>query len=189
MPTKEKEQQVQALQDKIARCTIAVSTEFRGLTVPQMNELRRKLRERKSEYVVVKNTLLGIAADRAGKPALRQVVKGPTGIAFGYGDVVEPAKALHDHIQAMRLPVTITGAVMDGQLLQPDEVRTLATLPPKPVLMGRLLGAVLGPLYGLSYILSYHTGALARALDARRRQLEESTAPSSATNEPEGAPA
>ncbi len=173
MPTERKEKQVVALKDKVARCTIAISTEFRGLPMPQMNELRRKLREQGAEYVVVKNTLAAIAADQAGKPGLRQVLKGPTAIAFGYNsDVVAPARALAEHIQATKAPVTITGAVMDGQVLDAAGVRHLATLPPRPMLMAKLMGAMIGPLYGLSYVLSYHTGALARVLDARRKQLE-----------------
>ncbi|MCI0768898.1 MAG: 50S ribosomal protein L10 [Chloroflexi bacterium] len=174
MPTEKKIAQVKALEEKLGRCAIAVSTEYRGMTVGQMNDLRRKLRENDIEFLVVKNNLLAIAAENAGKSGLREVVRGPTGIAFGYGDVVGPAKVLHEHIQAAKIPLSITGAFTDGRVLQAAEVRFLATLPPRPVLMGQVMGGLLAPLRGLAYVLSYHLGGLARVLDARRQQMEGS---------------
>lgn len=172
MATEKKAQQVKALEDKLKRSTIAVSTENKGLTASQMTELRRKLREKGVELVVVKNTLLGIAADNTGKAGLRQVVRGPTAVAFGYGDIVDPAKVLHQHILESKVPLQISGAVMNGQVLSAAEVQALAVLPSKQVLMGKLVGAVIGPVYGLAYVLNYHVAGLARVLEARRKQLE-----------------
>ncbi|MEE9285643.1 MAG: 50S ribosomal protein L10 [Dehalococcoidia bacterium] len=173
MPTPKKIEQVKVLEEKLGRCAIAVSTEYRGMTVADMNELRRKLRENSIDYLVVKNTLLAIAAKNAGKPGISEVVQGPTGIAFGYGDVVAPAKVLQEHIQATKVPLNIVGAVIDGQVLQADEVRALAALPPRQVLMGQVMGGLVAPLRGLAYVLNYHLAGLARVLDAHRQQLEE----------------
>lgn len=172
MATEKKVQQVKEIQEKLSRSTIAVTTENRGLTVAHMTELRRKLRQKGIDYLVVKNTLLGIAAQNAGKPGIREVVKGPTAVAFGYGDVVEPARLLHEHIQATKVPLEITGAVMDGQVLAADQVRALALLPPRQVLVGQVAGTMIAPLYGLVYAMSYHLNGLARVLDGRRKQLE-----------------
>lgn len=190
MPTEKKAQKIAEFEEKLKKCTIAVSTEYRGLKVSEMTELRRKLRAKKIELVVVKNTLVGIAGDKAGKPGIRKVVKGPTAVAFGYGEVTEPAKVLTEHIAATKIPVTITGAVMDGQVLQPADVKALAALPPKPILVGQLMGAMLGPLNGLVYALNYNMGALARVVDGRRKQLEAAQpAVLATTAAPEAAPA
>ncbi len=173
MPTEKKENQVRLVQDKLDRAAIAITTEFRGVTVTQMAELRRQLRAKGVEYLVVKNALASIAADNAGKEGLRGVLKGPTAIAFGYEDVVDPAKVLTDHIRASRVNVTISGAVMGSEVLDAQDVQLLAAIPPKPVLLGQLMGNMLGPITGLAYALTYHIGGLARALEARRQQMED----------------
>ena len=123
MPTEKKENQVRIVQDKLDRAAIAITTEFRGVTVTQMAELRRQLRAKGVEYLVVKNALASIAADNVGKEGLRGVLKGPTAIAFGYEDVVDPAKVLTDHIRASRVNVTISGAVMGSEVLDAQDVQ------------------------------------------------------------------
>ena len=175
MPTERKIEQVAQLEDRLKRCTIAVTTEYRGLTVAELAELRAKLREKQVELVVVKNTLAAIAGDQAGKPGLRDVLQGPTAIAFGYGEVVDAPKTIHDHIQATKISINMIGAVMDGQVLNAVDIRELAILPPKPILMSQLLAGLLGPLYGLSYTLNYHISGLARVLDAARQKMEASS--------------
>ena len=177
MPTQKKLNQVEALEEKLRRCTIAIATEFRGMNVAAMADLRRRMRERGVEYLVVKNTLAGIASDNAGVPGLRQILEGPTGLAFGYGDIIDPAKALAEHIQATRVTLAIHGAITDGQVLSGAEVQRLAAIPSKPVLMSQMLGNMLAPLYGLAYTLTYHIAGLARVLDARRSQMERASEP------------
>lgn len=177
MPTEKKIEQVKELEDKLRRCKVAIGAEFRGITVHQMDEVRRILRAKGIEMEVVKNTLVGIAGDRAGVPKVREVLKGPTIIAFGYKDPAEPAKILTEHIRAARVPITINGALVDGQVVNAAGVQQLATLPAKPVLVSQLMGNMLGPVSGLVYALNFHIGGLARVLDARRKQLEETPAP------------
>jgi large subunit ribosomal protein L10 len=174
MPTQKKIDLVKEVEVRLARCTIAVTTEYRSMTVAEMTELRRKLREGAIEYVVVKNNLAGIAADNIGKPGLREILKGPTGIAFGYGEVIDAPKLVHEHIRATRGPLSIIGGLMGDQLLTSAEVVSLATLPAMPVLMGQLMGGLLGPLNGVVHALNFHLGGLARALEGRRAQLEAS---------------
>ena len=177
MPTDAKARQIQEIQEKLGRATIAISTQNGGATVKQFNQLRTKLREMKVEYVVVKNTLTGIAADNCGKSAVREILKGPTAIALGYGEVVDPAKVLVEQIKAIGLPVTITGGYLDGKVLKPAEVQALAAMPSKQVLLGRVMGGLLAPLYGLAIGLNYHIGGLARALEGRRKQMESAAPP------------
>ena len=185
MPTERKISQVAAIEEKLGRSTIAVTTEFRGVTVDDMAQLRAKLRAAEIEYLVVKNNLASIAADRAGRPGLRDVLRGPTGIAFGYGEIVDPPRVLHEHIRGAQLPVTITGAVTATDVFTGDQVRELAMVPPKPVLLARLLGGLNAPLHGLAYALTYHLSGLARVLDAMREKMEPSgAAPAQAEEAP-----
>ena len=172
MPTAKKISQVAMLEEKMKRCTIAISTEFHGVSVSDMAGLRRKLREQSVEYVVVKNTLAKIAGSNAGIDGFGEILVGPTGIAFGYGDPTEPAKALADHVRATRIDVAIRGAVTDGQILSGPDVQRLAAIPSKPVLMSQMMRNLLAPLTGLAYVLTFHLGGLARVLDARRGQME-----------------
>ena len=189
MPTERKIKQVAYIQDRLSRCTVAVTTRNNGISVAQVNELRRKLRTASVEYLVVKNNLAGIAADNAGKPGLRDILQGPTAIAFGYGEVVDPARTLHEEIRSASLPIELLGAIVDGQTLDAAAVREFALLPPRPILMSKVMGGLLGPLYGLSYALTYHTSGLARVLDGIRQQMEAAQAPSAAPAAPEEAPA
>ena len=150
MPTKRKIETVEELRERFVRCTIAVATDPTGLGVNTLTELRRKMRERDVEYRVVKNTLTYLAADAADKPQIREIVQGPTALAFGYGDPVETAKALEEYIRVNRSPMAIRGAVMEGRALSPSQVTTFSNLPPRAVLVARLLGQAQAPLYGLA---------------------------------------
>ena len=177
MPTERKIKQVAYIEERLARCTVAVTTRNNGISVAEVNELRRKLRAASVEYLVVKNNLAAIAADNAGKSGLRDILQGPTAIAFGYGEVVDPARTLHEEIRSASLPIELIGAIIDGDTLDAVAVRELALLPPKPVLITKVMGGLLGPLYGLSHALNYHISGLARALDGIRQQMEASEAP------------
>ena len=146
MPTKRKLNQIEELKDRISRCSIAVSTNSTNLDANAMNELRRKLRERKVEYRIVKNTLTYIACDEAGRPKMKEVVNGPTGLAFGYEDPTTVAQALEEFIRTTRSSLSIQGAILDQRVLTSQEVYTLATLPPKGEMLARLLGQMQSPI-------------------------------------------
>ncbi len=172
MPTQEKAEQIAMLEEKLKKATIVLSAEFRGLTVKDVSELRRLLRKKGIEYMVAKRTLAGIAAEKVGKGGLKKVMKGPTALVVGYGEVNEPAKIVIDHVAATKIPLTVTGGVMDGQVLDANGVRSLAALPSKPVLIAKMMGSMKSPLYGLVYGLTFHVAGLARVLEGRRKQLE-----------------
>ncbi|MBM3949100.1 MAG: 50S ribosomal protein L10 [SAR202 cluster bacterium] len=167
MPTQEKVQEVEELKKKIGDCTIAISASYTGQTVASMTAMRRALRAKGVEFRVVKNTLAGIAADAAGKPALKGIIKGQTGIAFGYGDPAEPAKLLSDYIRTNRMTLEIRGGVLGKQALSVDEVRRLAELPPKNELIAKLLGQAQAPIASFVYVLNAPLTALAIVLQRR----------------------
>jgi large subunit ribosomal protein L10 len=172
MRREKKEEAVRQLAQKISGCNIAIATDYRGLTVAQMTELRRRLRQVEVEYRVIKNTLARFAAEQAGKGGLNEIVEGPTAIAFGYDDVIEPAKALLDYIRSSKVELTIRGGLLEQRVLSATEVTALATLPSKEALIAKLLGGLQGTIFALVYVLNATPAGFARVLNARIQQLE-----------------
>jgi large subunit ribosomal protein L10 len=166
MPTAKKEQDISSLEKRISESTIAIATDYTGMTVTDMTTLRRSLRGQGVDFRVVKNTLTYRAAEAAGKPELKDVVKGPTGVAFGYGEVTESAKALTEFIRETRSALKVRGAVMGNRILNPAEVEALGKLPTKNVLIAKLAGQLQGGITGLVYVLSAPISGLARVLQA-----------------------
>ena len=173
MPTESKIKVVDELRGYMERCTIVVSTDFSGLTVDDMTLLRVALRSKEVQFRVIKNRLAHIAADAVGRPEIKEIIQGPTGVAFGYGDPLEPAKALVDFIRDNRSSLKIRGAVMGDRPLTADEVDSLAKLPPKDVLIGQLIGQMQGPVSGLVNVLDAPLSSLARVLQRHLENEEE----------------
>jgi large subunit ribosomal protein L10 len=166
----------------------AVLTEYRGLTVKQLQELRRSLRGN-ADYAVVKNTLAKLAATEAGIDGFDDLLTGPTAIAFINGDVVEAAKGLRDFAKA-HPTLVIKGGVLDGKALDAKEVAQLADLESREVLLGKLAGAMLASLSQAVYLLNAPIAQAARlvgALEAKR--AESGQDPAAAAEEAEEAPA
>ena len=176
MATEKKEQQVEEIADRLGRCTIAIATDYRGLAMPEMTALRRKLREAGIEYRVVKNSLAGIAAEQTGYQPLAQFLEGPTAIAFGYGEATDPAKVLTDHIRQERSILTVKGGVMGDRALAAADVTVLATLPSRQELIAKTAGALVGPIYALQSVLSANLRGLVTALSARVDKMQEESA-------------
>ena len=172
MPTQKKIDEVAELKEKISKATIAVATSPQGLGGAAMTDLRSKLREKKIEYRMVKNTLVSIAADQAEKSSLKDIVKGTTVMAFGYGEPVDTAKALDEYIRTTRANIVIHGALMGNRLLTSQEVSTLAALPPKPELIARLLGQLQAPIARLVGSLKSPITGLGIVLQQRVKQME-----------------
>jgi large subunit ribosomal protein L10 len=149
----------------------AVLTEYRGLTVKQLQELRRSLGAN-ANYAVVKNTLAKIAASEAGIEAFEGLLTGPTAIAFIQGDVVEAAKGLRDFAKA-HPTLVIKGGVLDGKPLDATEISKLADLESREVLMGKLAGAMLASLSQAVYLLNAPIAQVARLAGALQAQAEQ----------------
>ena len=182
MPTKKKMDLVEELTDRLNRCTITVATDHTGLAGNAMTELRQRMRERNVEYRVVKNTLAYLAAEAAHNPRIKDIVQGPTALAFGYEDPIEVARALEEYIRVNRSRLTIRGAVLDGRTLSSGDVITLTQLPPRDVLISLVLGqlqapiaALLGqlqaPLSELASVLNGPLAALTSVLNQRAEQV------------------
>ncbi|WP_456874313.1 50S ribosomal protein L10 [Geodermatophilus sp. SYSU D00710] len=144
MPTQAKAAVIDEITERFQQSSAAVLTEYRGLTVSQLTQLRRSLGAG-SSYAVVKNTLTKRAADEVGHPDLAPLLNGPTAIAFIEGDVVEAAKAIRDFARANPLLV-VKGGVVEGRTVGPAEVTALADVEPREVLLAKLAGAMKGNL-------------------------------------------
>jgi large subunit ribosomal protein L10 len=149
----------------------AVLTDYRGLTVKQLQELRRSLGEN-ANYAVVKNTLAKIAANQVGISGFDDLLAGPTAIAFIQGDVVEAAKGLRDFAKA-NPALIIKGGVLDGQPLDAAEVAKLADLESREVLLGKLAGAMLASLSQAVYLLNAPVAQAARLAGALQAKAEQ----------------
>jgi large subunit ribosomal protein L10 len=158
------------LTELLSRATSAVVTDYRGLTVRQLEDLRGKLRAEGIDYVVVKNTLARRAAVDAGAAGFADVLVGPVGLAIGYGDLSAPARILFEHFRSTRTLPLVAG-LAEGQVLDGNEVRTLAELPSRDVLLSRLAAALLGPLSGLAAALDSPMSTFAATLEAYRDKL------------------
>jgi large subunit ribosomal protein L10 len=172
MPTEKKAKVIDNLEQLFSRCNIGVLTDYRGLSAFEITELRRRLREAGIDYKVVKNTLARIAARRVGREELVSLFDGPVAIAFGYGDIIEPAKVIADYIQATKSTMSIKGGFLPERLLTLDEVTTLSTLPSREALIARVLAEVQKPMVALIGYLSAPMQGVIGALQARIKQLE-----------------
>jgi large subunit ribosomal protein L7/L12 len=168
----EKESAIDKLADQLGKAEISVLTEYRGLSVAELQDLRGRLRPVGVEYVVAKNTLARFAAERTGRTGIIVDLVGPTAIAFG-SDPVSTAKALQDYTRVNRTFV-LKSALLGDRRIERSEVEQLATLPPADVLRGRVFGMIVSPLQRTVSILSAPLASLARLIEARRIQLEES---------------
>ena len=165
-----KETTVAELAELFRSSNAVVLTEYRGLTVAQLKELRGSIRENAS-YAVVKNTLTKIAAQEAGIAGLDDHLVGPSAIAFVHGDTVAVAKALRDFAKANPLLV-VKGGYFDGAALTAAEVGKLADLESREVLLAKLAGAFKASLFGAAYLFNAPLAQAARTVDALRQKQE-----------------
>ena len=173
MSKEKKTQIIDGLQEFFSECSIGVLTDYRGLSTAEITDLRRALKKSAVEYKVVKNTLARFAAERAGKDELATLFEGPVAIAFGYGDVTEPAKVLADYIRASKASLSIKGGFLSDRVLTSGDVETLATLPSREVLIARVLAGMQSPIVALISCLAAPMRGVIGVLQARIKQLEE----------------
>jgi large subunit ribosomal protein L10 len=171
MARPEKVEQVELLTDKLKRARAAVLTDYRGLTVSQIQDLRGRLRAQAVEYRVVKNTLARRAAVEAGHDEFQELLKGPVAIAFGYEDISAPARLLGEFTRQTRLRLDIVGGLVEGRVMGPDQVRQTADLPSREVLLAQLLGTLQSPVAQLVATIEAPVQQLVGLLEAYKDKL------------------
>jgi large subunit ribosomal protein L10 len=160
-----------------------LAIDYRGISVPQVAELRARLRDADATFKVVKNSLTERAADEAGVATLKDFLTGPTALTFVRGDVATAAKAIADYSRVTQL-LPFKGGLMDGAALDVDQLRALSRLPSREVLYGQLVGVVASPVSGLVRTLSALLGGLAVALGQVREKMESGEIPAGAATAP-----
>lgn len=171
MLREKKEQIVTKLAENLSRSTMVVITNYQGATAKQMNDLRKTLANTGVEYHVVKNTLLRFALEKAGKAEVSSLIDGPIALAFGYDDILAPVKALSQHIKSAALSVTLRGGMLGERVLAASEIMDLANLPPREVLLAKLIGQMQAPVLNLDNILSAPLQRLLLVLQSRIQEI------------------
>src|SRR5438045_1708234 len=174
MHRSDKERVVSQLAERLRSTETLMVADYRGLTMPEIEELRTRLLEAGARFTVVKNTLTRRAAEEAGTKDVLELIEGPTAIAFldADGDPVAAAKVLNETARAHDVLV-IRGGILEGSVVGDADIKRLATLPSAEVLQAQLVGAVAGPLTMVVGLFTAPLRDLVGVIDARIRQLEE----------------
>ncbi|MCX7624263.1 MAG: 50S ribosomal protein L10 [Thermomicrobium sp.] len=170
MPTPEKARQIEEISQILSSASVAILTDYRGLSVADITAFRRRLQEQNANLRVVKNTLTRIAAERTGTAVIAPLLEGPTALVYTTGDPVTAAKLAVEFARQSRI-LTIKGALFAGQLLTAADVEALATLPSREELLAKVVGGLQAPLYSLVSVLSGPIRGLLYVLQGRMRQL------------------
>ena len=173
MPTQVKVDSVEALKERLGTAKTAVLTEYRGLSVRQISDLRKQLKGAAAEYKVVKNRLARLAVKGSALDVLSEHLKGPTGLVFTKQDPVAVAKALQAFVRT-NPQLLIKLGLVEGKVVQPAELKALADLPSKEQLRSQIVGVVQGPMAQLVSLLQAPLRELVHVLDARGKGAAES---------------
>ncbi len=174
MATERKREQVALLEERLGRASITIGFDYRGLSVKDMQQLRRSIRAEapETELRVIKNTLWRRAAENAGEAAAADLASEATALLFGFGDLTEAPRALQRYSRAERLELPIYGVYVEGELQDGSQVGALADVPSRPELMARVAGGLNSPVAGLAGVLSATFRDVAAIVEARAAQLE-----------------
>lgn len=165
MATAKKQDLIVEIKDKLVSAEAVIMTDYRGLTVKQMGQLRSKLREVGAEVKVYKNTLTQIAVRELDLPNMDSYLEGPTAFVFAEGDPVAPAKALAAFMKENKA-LELKGGFVQNALVDADGVKAIATLPSREELIAKLMGSMVNPVRGFMSMCNAPAGALARVMKA-----------------------
>jgi large subunit ribosomal protein L10 len=188
MNREQKAATIDALAADIQGAEAIFAVDYRGISVPQAAELRSKLREGDATFTVVKNSLTERAADQVGAEALKEFLSGPTALTFVRGDAAMAAKAVADFARANQM-LPFKGGLLNGDVLDAEQIRSISRLPSREVLYGQLVGIVASPISGLVRTLNALVGGLAIALGQVKDKKESGEIPAGEAPAAEAAPA
>lgn len=161
---KAKTEAIESIKVKKEKSNIMILTDHQGLSVAQITVLRNKLFDANAQYNIVKNTLAFRAISEEGQERVKDILNGPSSIIFGYGDVVAPARIVVTFAKQNEKPA-VKGAIMDGRFMEPEEIKKLAMLPSKEVLLAKVVGGIQSPLVSLVNVLQGPIRKLVYALN------------------------
>ena len=169
---REKVELVQEIKEKLSSSSSAILLDYKGITVEEVNEMRKECREAGVDYKVYKNTLIAIAARELGLEDLEPYLVEPTAIAFGLEDPVAPAKVLSANIAKFK-KMKFKAGVLEGEIIDTDAIDALAKLPSREELIAKMLGRLNAPVYGFANVLSGTIRSLLYALNGIIEQGEQ----------------
>jgi large subunit ribosomal protein L10 len=175
MPTQRKIDSVADLTDKLSRTQLALVADYRGLTVAEISDLRKKLRETGAELIVAKNTLTLRAAKDTGREALEPLLSGPTALAFAYTDAAKTAKAINDFNRGPK-KLVVRGGMLGNSLLGANVLDQVASLPTRDQVLAQVVGAVSAPVSGVVGVINAAITNVLYTLQARIDQLQPAEA-------------
>ncbi len=171
----QKKDRIVQLTDQVARSKVAVVSDYRGLSVKELTDLRRKIQDAGGELTVAKNTLIRRAInDTEGMPAIDDILQGPTALMVGYEDPVAPVKAMIDFLKENKKKQEIRGGIINGRAVEPDELEKIAKLPSREEMIAKLMGSMQSPAQGVAITMSGVARNLVYVLEAVRAQKENS---------------
>ncbi len=170
MPRPEKEKLVEELSEKLSQSEVTILADYTGINVQAATQLRDEFRKASVEYRIYKNTLARLAATKSGLEPLHEYMNGPTGYVFS-DDPVSPAKTLAAFIKS-NPSMKIKCAILSGKLIDQAQVKAIASLPPKDVLVAQLLGQLMAPVSGMVNVLAGPIRNLVYALEDLRKKKE-----------------
>jgi len=168
----QKEQLVKGYGERLARAQVVIWSRNQGLTVQEAMALRGQLRAAGAEALVVKNTLMRIALEQAEMATSEELSSGPCLVTFVYDDIAPAAKAVVDFARASDDKLTVMGGLVGNELVDASQIRALASLPPRDVLLGQVVGTIQAPISGFVRALAAIMGGMLNVLNARVNQLE-----------------
>ena len=166
-----KNEKVEHFKKQFENAKVAVVTDYRGYSVEEITDLRRRLQKNDADYTVTKNTLCKLASKGTSFETIEELLTGPSAIAFGFGDEVGAAKVVAGFIKESKKG-EIKGAVLDGKVFNAEEAKKLALLPSKEELYAKILGSINSPASGIVFGINGVMSALVRAVDAVAKQKE-----------------
>jgi len=172
MIKQEKVEAVAKLEKAFRNSNVAIFTDYRGLSAPAMAELRRQLKEKGVDFMVVKNTLACLALDKAGKGEGKKFLEGPVSIAFGYDDERIPAYALMEYIRSSKGLLRLKGGLLGERVLSLADIEFLSSLPQREELIAKVLWGMGSPISSLAWVLNSLIMAFITGLRGRMKQLE-----------------
>jgi len=168
-----KNDKIDDIKESISKAKVAIVSDYRGLSVADITNLRRKLQKEDGDYTVVKNTLAKIAIKDTQFEGLEEFLKGPSAIAFGFGDEVAPAKVILQYLKEAKKTNEVKGGVLDGKIISASDVKAISNLPSKQELLAKIMGSLNSPASGIANSLSAIQRKLVYAMEEVRKQKEQ----------------
>ena len=167
-----KNTKVEEIKESISKAKVAIVSDYRGLSVAEITNLRRRLQKEDGDYTVVKNTLAKLAIKDTPFEGLDEFLNGPSAIVLGFGDEVAPAKVILQYLKEAKKTNEVKGGVLDGKVLSANDIKTISNLPSKQELLAKIMGSLNSPAQGIANTLNGVARALVYAMEEVRKQKE-----------------